>query len=734
MPAALGRRRHRVRRKDGELRSTTVTLLTLLSCYIGTSTLLFAAGFQDLAEMSVPTQLSTVGSLRGRLTAPRVITPPKLPPYSPPLFGVWAVSAVSGVLLLSAAFGRSGGASRFARPLAAVAFLVNIVVGIIGGVLPFLRCASLVLKLAKWSLSLSSFLTWLFTLGLVSPEMPLAWKLYAGAGALTQPLLATLRKVLPSAAMTDIPFTFLWLIVDSAAHFAQSWISRAVLGGMFYKSTRGKDTHVSFVDAVLQGLGSDGGLLIPEYVPKISPKEWEEWRKLGYRPLACRVLRKFISPEEISDEELQKLVEDAYGNFRESELTPVRRVGKQYVLELFHGPTFAFKDMALQLLGGLFELCLERKNKELLILGATSGDTGSAAIAGVKGRKNIKCKELQMTTTADDNIHCLAVKGNFDDCQNIVKSIMSSPLKEQLSIGAVNSINWARILAQIVYYAYATARVQEKENCRLVDFVVPTGNFGDILAGYYCRMMGAPIDRLVIASNQNDILPRFFETGTYSYHDEVIPSLSPSMDIAISSNFERFLFYLFKGDTKRLNEKINDLKTKKAFSVTSEELSRARKEFSAYCIDEESTKKCIAKVFRDAGYLLCPHSAVGYAAGERFLHDRASSKNPVVSLATAHVSKFVEPLQASYREKGGASPELMKALSNCMPAELKRLYALPSRRTVIENSMDDVKEYLVHNFSKRSCCCCPNSYGAAAAAVVAGLAIVAGAIVIMKRR
>ncbi|KAF4752174.1 Threonine synthase-like 1, partial [Perkinsus olseni] len=378
---------------------------------------------------------------------------------------------------------------------------------------------------------------------------------------------------------------------------------------MFYKSTRGKDTHVSFVDAVLQGLGSDGGLLIPEQVPKITPQEWEEWRSLSYRPLACRVLRKFISPTEISDGELQKqdyssspgLVEDAYGNFRDHELTPVKRV-----LELFHGPTFAFKDLALQLLGPLFELCLQRKHKQLLILGATSGDTGSAAIAGVKGRKNIKCvilyphgrtskiQELQMTTTADENIHCLAVKGNFDDCQNIVKGIMNSPLKEELSIGAVNSINWARILAQIVYYAYATARIQEKENCSLVDFVVPTGNFGDILAGYrppyYCRMMGAPIGRLVIASNQNDILPRFFETGTYSYHDEVLPSLSPSMDIAsvlqISSNFERFLYYLFEGDTKRLNEKIKDLRTKKAFSVTPQELDRARQEFAAYCVDE----------------------------------------------------------------------------------------------------------------------------------------------------
>ncbi|KAF4668076.1 Threonine synthase-like 1 [Perkinsus olseni] len=495
---------------------------------------------------------------------------------------------------------------------------------------------------------------------------------------------------------------------------------------MFYKSTRGKDTHVSFVDAVLQGLGSDGGLLIPEQVPKITPQEWEEWRSLS-------------------------LVEDAYGNFRDHELTPVKRVGEQYVLELFHGPTFAFKDLALQLLGPLFELCLERKHKQLLILGATSGDTGSAAIAGVKGRKNIRCvilyphgrtskiQELQMTTTADENIHCLAVKGNFDDCQNIVKGIMNSPLKEELSIGAVNSINWARILAQIVYYAYATARIQEKENCSLVDFVVPTGNFGDILAGYrppyYCRMMGAPIGRLVIASNQNDILPRFFETGTYSYHDEVRPSLSPSMDIAISSNFERFLYYLFGGDTKRLNEKIQDLKTKKAFSVTCEELDRARQEFAAYCVDEESTKKCVAKVFRDAGYLLCPHSAVGYAAGEQFLLHRTSSKNPVVALATAHVAKFVEVDDPSScvchaMEKGGASPELMKALSSCMPGELQRLYNLPSRRTVIENDVEDVKQYLLRNFSEGGRCC--GGFGAAAG--IAVLAVAIGAIVMMKRK
>jgi threonine synthase len=305
---------------------------------------------------------------------------------------------------------------------------------------------------------------------------------------------------------------------------------------MHYISTRGETTPMTFQDAVMTGLAPDGGLLLPEEIPEVDEAELDAWRDLEYPQLAAAVMRPFV---DLSDVVLEDLVERSYESFREPEVAPVVPVGPLYMLELFHGPTLAFKDVALQFLGNLFALILETRHQQLNIIAATSGDTGSAAIHGVRGKPNIRIfvmhphgrtspmQALQMTSVLDDNVHNLAVHGTFDDCQSMLKTVFSDAhFKRRYALGAVNSINWARILAQVVYYFHAAFRVMEQESVDRVRFCVPTGNFGDIFAGYIAARMGLPIDRLVLASNENDILFRFFDQGLYT-RGEVSPTLSP---------------------------------------------------------------------------------------------------------------------------------------------------------------------------------------------------------------
>ena len=318
-----------------------------------------------------------------------------------------------------------------------------------------------------------------------------------------------------------------------------------------YISTRGKQTPLTFKDAVMTGLARDGGLLIPNRIPRVAD-QLADWRELDYPNLAFEIIRLFT--DDLPEARLRELIRAAYATFAHPDVAPVRAVGPVHILELFHGPTLAFKDVALQWLGRLFEEILAERDGRMNILAATSGDTGSAAIAGVRGQERVRIfvmhphgrvsalQERQMTAVLDANVFNMAVQGSFDDCQHIMKTLFNDlPFKDAHALGSVNSVNWARVLSQIVYYFYATFRVQETTAAHQVQFSVPTGNFGDILAGWYAKQMGLPISRLILATNENDILARFFNIGVYAKGD-VVPTLNPSMDIQVASNFERWQY------------------------------------------------------------------------------------------------------------------------------------------------------------------------------------------------
>ncbi len=319
---------------------------------------------------------------------------------------------------------------------------------------------------------------------------------------------------------------------------------------MRYISTRGGVEPVSFSQAVMMGLATDGGLLLPETIPQVDPDTLSRWAGLSFQELAVEVMLPYVG-DDLTRTELTDLVQRSYSTFQHPEVTPVVEAGGRRILELFHGPTAAFKDVALQFLGNLFEFLLERSGGRLNIVGATSGDTGSAAIYGVRGKARINIfilhplgrvspiQERQMTTVLDDNVHNIAIRGTFDDGQRIVKSLFNDlDFKQEYHLGAVNSINWARVLAQVVYYFYAWGRMSAGDTSKAASFSVPTGNFGDIFAGFVAKRMGLPVDRLILATNRNDILTRFVASGEYRLAD-VHPTLAPSMDIAVASNFER---------------------------------------------------------------------------------------------------------------------------------------------------------------------------------------------------
>ncbi|NLC80226.1 MAG: threonine synthase, partial [Lentisphaerae bacterium] len=384
---------------------------------------------------------------------------------------------------------------------------------------------------------------------------------------------------------------------------------------------------------------------LPASIPDVRDR-LPAWRALSYQDLAFEIIRLFA--DDIPDDALRGIVTRSYETFRHPEVTPVVKVGPVHLLELFHGPTLAFKDVALQFLGNLFEYALGETGGELNIVAATSGDTGSAAIYGMRGRARIRIfvmhpkgrvspvQERQMTTVLDDNVCNLAVEGTFDDCQNIVKDLFTDlPFRDACRLGAVNSINWARVLAQIVYYFYAAFRVQEATGAQQVRFSVPTGNFGDIFAGYVARSMGLPIERLVLATNENDILSRYFNTGVYSTA-AVAPTLSPSMDIQVASNFERYLYDLADKDPARLSRWMA------AFKATGT-LTPDVAPHACFCAgrgDTEMTLKTIKAYWDACGYLLDPHTAVGVAVGLRHLQDGI----PMICLATAHPAKFGEAI------------------------------------------------------------------------------------------
>lgn len=447
---------------------------------------------------------------------------------------------------------------------------------------------------------------------------------------------------------------------------------------------------MSFENVVMAGLASDGGLYVPDSMPQFAPHELVEMASLSYTQLALRVMQPFIG-DAIPENDLAAIIADSYKNFRHTAIAPLKQLGhNEFLLELFHGPTLAFKDFALQFLGRVLEYFLERNHQQLTVIGATSGDTGSAAIEGCRGRKNIRIfilhpqgrvsdvQRRQMTTVADENVFNLAVGGSFDDCQDIVKSLFTDEdFRKKQKLTAVNSINWARILAQIVYYFYAAFALGAP--AKRISFCVPTGNFGDIYAGYIAQQMGLPIERLIIATNSNDILARCLKTGTYGM-EGVSSTISPSMDIQISSNFERLLFDLYERDGATIDKMMQDFRAHGKITLSQSALTRLRAGFSAGKADDAATRATIASVYKETGELLDPHTAVGVTVGRELHND---TTNPIVTLATAHPAKFPDAVKAAI----GIHPAL--------PDYLFDLMKKTERINSVLNNVQEVKDFII---------------------------------------
>ncbi|MGB4058548.1 MAG: threonine synthase [Alphaproteobacteria bacterium] len=459
---------------------------------------------------------------------------------------------------------------------------------------------------------------------------------------------------------------------------------------MKYISTRGGGEPQNFEQVLLTGLAPDGGLYVPETWPKL---DLNALKGKSYVEIAEAVIYPFVEGS-IDRGDFRRILNETYGaeTFRDPAVVPLKQVdGNMYVLELFHGPTIAFKDVALQLLGRLFDHVLERRGEKVTIVGATSGDTGSAAIEGCRhsahtdifilhphGRVS-DVQRRQMTTVDAPNVHNIAVQGTFDDCQNMVKAMFGDEaFRDKMNLSAVNSINWARIMAQIVYYVTSALALGAPE--KDVTFVVPTGNFGNVFAAYSAKKMGLPA-HLAVATNQNDILTRFFESGEMKM-TETIASSSPSMDIQISSNFERYLFDLFGRDSTRLKQTMEEFKSTGHFAVDDALMQKARQSFSAYRCSEEENRDVISRVFKETGYTLDPHTAAGYAAAEKIL---PIASGPVVTLATAHPAKFPDAVEAAI----GQRPKL--------PAHLSGLMEKPEFFKVLPNDLKTVQDFIKDN-------------------------------------
>ncbi|KAG0340136.1 threonine synthase [Podila horticola] len=498
---------------------------------------------------------------------------------------------------------------------------------------------------------------------------------------------------------------------------------------MQYKSTRGQATNYTFEKAVLAGLSPDGGLFIPQSIPQAPADFLTKWAHLSFQELALEVLSLYIDSSEIPREDLKDLVDRSYATFRHSDITPLHKVKDGlYILELFHGPTFAFKDVALQFVGNLFEYFLKRKNAgienpadrhKITVVGATSGDTGSAAIYGLRNKKDLDVfimfptgrvspiQEAQMTSVLDKNVHNISVGGTFDDCQDILKSLFANEdFMQKYNLGAVNSINWARILAQTVYYFHSYFSLLRSLNIApgsdeaqkiQITYSVPTGNFGDILAGYYAHQMGLPTSKLLVATNANDILYRFFCSGVcekiVGEDGGVHETLSPAMDIVVSSNFERLLWYLARDAAVEASvpeaEKdhkagqivdgwMKDLKQKGRFDTGAKVLAEAKRIFAAGHVSDEETcatirEYILPKDASQAPYVMDPHTAVGVTAANAIVPQQ-DSQHVVISLSTAHPAKFSEAVERALKDE--ASIDSPKEFEGLMTAE-RRVTVIP---------------------------------------------------------
>ncbi|GBE42143.1 threonine synthase [bacterium BMS3Bbin10] len=455
-----------------------------------------------------------------------------------------------------------------------------------------------------------------------------------------------------------------------------------------YVSTRGTAPVLGFEDVMLAGLARDGGLYLPDVWPRFTPADIQAMSGLSYAQTACRVMEPFVGSD-IAREEFAEIVEAAYATFSHSAVTPLVELGSgQWLLELFHGPTLAFKDVAMQLLGRLMDRTLKRRGGRATIVGATSGDTGGAAIEAFAGRESVDIfilhphgrvsdvQRRQMTTARADNVHNIAIKGTFDDCQALLKALFNDlEQRDRLSLAGVNSINWARIMAQTVYYFVSAAALGAPE--RPVRFCVPTGNFGDVFAGYAASRMGLPIDRLVIATNVNDILVRTLKSGRYE-PNAVVATSSPSMDIQVSSNFERLIFEAAGRDSVRVCQLMDDLAGQGSFTLSENELAFLRSAFAAEAVDEEQVERTIREVARETGYVCDPHTAVGIAAARR----QHTTRIPVVTLATAHPAKFPDAVEAAT----GKRPDV--------PSRLEEKLGADERFEIIDNDYDALVAFI----------------------------------------
>jgi len=457
---------------------------------------------------------------------------------------------------------------------------------------------------------------------------------------------------------------------------------------MNYISTRNSKINSTFIDVFINALAPDGGLYVPKNLPIFTLKELNKLKKLNYKELASSIIFKFCS-DEFKKKEIDEIVEKSYKNFRKKEVVVLKKYEKKYILELFHGPTLAFKDIAMQVIGNMYEKILFKKNSKLNIVVATSGDTGSAAIDAIKDKKNInifvlhpykKISNVQrklMTTVNKKNVFNIAVKGNFDDCQKLVKSMfVDIDFKKKINMTGVNSINWARIISQIVYYFYAFFQLEKK--VQKINFSVPTGNFGDIYAGYISKKMGLPINKLIIATNKNDILKRAINEGKYKIK-KVEETISPSMDIQIASNFERLIFNTNFNNDKNVKKKMKNLNEKGFFNIGKKQLNIIRKDFIAESLNERETKKIIKNFYKKFKNIIEPHTAIAYG-----VLDKIMCKGTNVVLATAHPSKFPEVIKKTI----GANPSL--------PSKINLKMDNKENYKIISNNLGKVKQFILN--------------------------------------
>ena len=457
---------------------------------------------------------------------------------------------------------------------------------------------------------------------------------------------------------------------------------------MKYISTRNGSKEFNFTEVFIKGLADDGGLFIPKTIPAISEQDLLRLSKLNYKDLAKEIIFLFCV-ETIRKDELSNIVEKSYSKFNEKNVVKITDIGENKILELYHGPTLAFKDIAMQFIGHLYDHHLKNLKKKINVVVATSGDTGSAAIDAIKGKDkmnifvlhpNNKVSSVQrklMTTVEDENVFNIAIDGNFDDCQNLVKSMFAdNKFSNSIDMSGVNSINWVRIVAQTVYYFFSyfqTCQLNEK-----INFSVPTGNFGDVYAGYLSKKMGLPIDKLIVATNQNDILHRAISNGQYKAHS-VVETLSPSMDIQVASNFERLIYDINDQNTDKTSKIMQSIKNEKKYLIEEKELKKIKKDFVSETISEQELLSCIKKVYENYKIIIDPHTAVGLGALEKI-----NLVGKSVVLSTAHPCKFPEAIKKAINIKSE------------LPDNLNYILSKKENFIVINNDIEEVKKYILN--------------------------------------